>query len=43
MVINNAKVPAKINENPFSDEHVERFHDLYEIKTYIVKNLMSLG
>ena len=34
---------AKINENPFSDQNVERFHDLYEIKTYIVKNLMSLG
>lgn len=34
---------ARISEYPFSDEKTERFHDLNEIKSYIIKNLGSHG
>lgn len=34
---------ARISDYPFRDERTERFHDLYEIKTYIVNCLMSRG
>lgn len=32
---------ARISDYSFNDEKTERFHDLYEIRTYIVENLMA--
>lgn len=34
---------ARISGYPFSCEETERFHDLYEIKTYIEENLIGRG